>query len=80
MASHGDKFGNDMDSESGSEAGSPQMEPVNDVEENDNVPEIQLKPSLKKAAEKKEAAPVVVRPTLPEQRSEERRVGKECPV
>lgn len=67
MASHGDKFGNDMDSESGSEAGSPQMEPVNDVEENDNVPEIQLKPSLKKAAEKKEAAPVVVRPTLPEQ-------------
>ncbi len=64
MASHGDKFGNDMESDSGSEAGSPDL---NAVEENDNVPEMTLKPSLKKAAAPKEQAPAIVRPTLPEQ-------------
>ncbi|OBT51413.1 translation initiation factor eIF-2 gamma subunit [Pseudogymnoascus sp. 24MN13] len=67
MATQGDKFGNDMESDSGSEQGSPNLEATNDVEDNDNIPDMPLKSSLKKPTAAKDQAPVVVRPTLPPQ-------------
>jgi translation initiation factor 2 subunit 3 len=66
MASNGDKFGNDMESETDSNPGSPGLDPQ-DVD--DNVEDIEEKPlrsSLKRPAPK-EVAPAVVRPTLPPQ-------------
>jgi translation initiation factor 2 subunit 3 len=67
MATQGDKYGNDMELESGSEPGSPTLEATRDIEDNDNVPEAPLKPSLKKPSAAKDQAPAVVRPTLPPQ-------------
>ncbi|ELR06237.1 eukaryotic translation initiation factor 2 subunit gamma [Pseudogymnoascus destructans] len=67
MATQGDKFGNDMESDSGSEQGSPNLGATNDVEDNDNIPDMPLKSSLKKPTTVKDHPPVVVRPTLPPQ-------------
>lgn len=67
MAANGDKYGNDLDSDSDSGPGSPGLDAQNDVD--DNVPELDEKPvksALKKSTQK-EAAPAVIRPTLPPQ-------------
>lgn len=67
MSANGDRYGNDLDSESDSGPGSPGLEPQNDAD--DNVPEIEDKPvksAMRKSAQK-EAAPTVIRPTLPPQ-------------
>jgi translation initiation factor 2 subunit 3 len=67
MAENGDRYGNDLESDSDSAPGSPSLEAQNDFD--DNVEEIEekpLKPALKKSTQK-EPAPVVIRPTLPPQ-------------
>jgi translation initiation factor 2 subunit 3 len=67
MAANGDRYGNDLESESGSEPASPGLSAQNDFD--DNVPEIEDKPvksALKKSTHK-EPAPAVVRPVLPPQ-------------
>jgi translation initiation factor 2 subunit 3 len=67
MAANGDKYGNDLESDSDSAPGSPNLEAQNDFD--DNVPELDDKPiksALKKSTHK-EAAPTVIRPTLPPQ-------------
>ena len=67
MAANGDKYGNDLDSDSDSGPGSPGLDAQNDVD--DNVPELDEKPvksALKKSAQK-ETAPAIIRPTLPPQ-------------
>jgi translation initiation factor 2 subunit 3 len=67
MATNGDRYGNDMDSESDSGPGSPNLEAQHDVE--DNVEELegqQIKSALKKSTHK-EAPLVIIRPTLPPQ-------------
>ena len=67
MAANGDRYGNDLDSDSDSGPGSPGLDAQNDVD--GNVPEIDEKPvksALKKSAQK-EAAPAIIRPTLPPQ-------------
>lgn len=69
MATNGDKYGNDADSGSESEPGSPSLSAQGDYEENNNVEEPMEKlpkSALKKSAAK-EAAPAVIRPTLPPQ-------------
>lgn len=66
MAANGDKYGNDMDSESdsGRESGDEGQE----FEENENVEELErpIKPALKKSNHK-EILPAVIRPILPPQ-------------
>lgn len=67
MAANGDRYGNDQDSGSDSEPGSPGLEPQNDFD--DHVEELEEKPiksALKKSTHK-EPAPVIIRPTLPPQ-------------
>jgi hypothetical protein len=67
MAANGDRYGNDLDSDSDSGPGSPGLDAQNDVD--DNVPEIEDKPvksALKKSAQK-EAASAIIRPILPPQ-------------
>lgn len=67
MAANGDRYGNDLDSDSGSEPGSPGLDAQNDFD--DNVPEIEAKPvkSALKKSTAKEPVPAVVRPALPPQ-------------
>jgi translation initiation factor 2 subunit 3 len=74
MAANGDKYGNDIDSESDSGPGSPNLEAQNDFD--DTVEDIQEahenheKPERKSVLKKpthKEPVPVVVRPVLPPQ-------------
>jgi len=63
---NGDRYGNDLDFESGSEPGSPGL----DAQEfDDHVPEIEEKPvkSALKKSTVKEPVPAVVRPVLPPQ-------------
>lgn len=66
MAANGDKYGNDMDSDSDSAPGSPGL----DAQEfDDHVEEIEEKPvksALKKPTHK-EPAPAIIRPVLPPQ-------------
>ena len=67
MAANGDRYGNDLESDSDSAPDSPKLEGQADFD--DNVEEIEekpLKPSLKKSSHK-EPAPMVIRPTLPPQ-------------
>ena len=67
MAANGDRYGNDLESDSDSAPGSPNLEAHNDFD--DNVEEIEekpLKPALKKSSHK-DPVPVVTRPTLPPQ-------------
>jgi translation initiation factor 2 subunit 3 len=67
MAESGDRYGNDLESDSDSAPGSPNLEAQNDFE--DNVEEIDEKPvksALKKPTHK-EPAPTIFRPVLPEQ-------------
>ena len=67
MAANGDRYGNDMESDSDSGPGSPVLEAKDDFQ--DNVEEIGEKPiksALKKSSHK-EPAPAVVRPILPPQ-------------
>lgn len=66
MAANGDRYGNDLDSDSDSGPGSPGLEAQNDFD--DNVPEIEDKP-VKSALKKtqKDAAPAITRPILPPQ-------------
>jgi translation initiation factor 2 subunit 3 len=64
-----DRYGNDLDSESDSAPGSPNLDAQDDFEDNTNVPEIEEKPSksaLKKTVVK-EVVPAKIRPTLPPQ-------------
>jgi translation initiation factor 2 subunit 3 len=68
MATNGDKYGNDVDSDSDSAPGSPGLEPQNDID--DNVEEIEEKPAksaMKKSTNHKEPALAVIRPVLPPQ-------------
>lgn len=69
MATNGDKFGNDLESESDSAPGSPTLEPQEDYEENTNVeqPLEKISKSALKSSSKKEPVAAVVRPTLPPQ-------------
>lgn len=67
MAENGDRYGNDLDSDSDSGPGSPTIGAQNDFD--DNVPELDertTQSALKKSAHK-EAAPAIVRPVLPPQ-------------
>ena len=67
MAANGDKYGNDIESESGSELGSPTIDVQNDFD--DNVPEIEekrIKSALKKSTAKEPVA-AIIRPVLPPQ-------------
>lgn len=67
MAANGDRYGNDMESDSDSGPGSPTFEAQNDAE--DHIEEFEEKPiksALKKSAHR-EPAPVIIRPTLPPQ-------------
>lgn len=66
MAANGDKYGNDLESDSDSGPGSPNVE-AQDFD--DNVPDLDDKPvksALKKSSHR-ETAPAVIRPTLPPQ-------------
>ncbi len=67
MAANGDRYGNDLESDSDSAPGSPTLEAQADFD--DNVEEIEEKPiksALKKSSHK-EAALAVARPILPPQ-------------
>ena len=67
MAANGDKYGNDLDSDSDSGPGSPSLKAQNDFDENiDEIEEKPVKSALKKSTHK-EPAPTVIRPVLPEQ-------------
>lgn len=67
MAANGDRYGNDLDSESDSAPGSPGLEPQNDFDDNvEELDEKPLKSALKKSSVKEVEAPVV-RPVLPPQ-------------
>merc|ERR1711939_642867 len=67
MAANGDRYGNDMDSDSDSAPGSPGLDAQQDfddhVEDLDDKP---IKSALKKSTHK-EPAPTIIRPTLPPQ-------------
>ncbi len=65
----GDKFGNEMDSDSDSAPGSPVIQGQADVDDVEEIQEQPLKGALKHSSHhgKKEAAPAVIRPFLPEQ-------------
>ncbi|KAB8301996.1 hypothetical protein MFRU_021g00200 [Monilinia fructicola] len=66
MASNGDKFGNDLESESDSNPGSPNLE-AQEIDDNvEDIDEKPIKSALKKSSHK-EPAPAIVRPTLPPQ-------------
>lgn len=67
MAANGEKYGNDIDSDSDSAPPSPNIEAQNDFD--DNVEEIQEKPvkSALKKSTPKEPMPTVIRPVLPDQ-------------
>jgi len=66
MAANGDRYGNDMDSDSDSGPESPALKPQ---EMDNNVEDIEEKPikSAMKKSTHKEIAPPVIRPTLPPQ-------------
>lgn len=69
MATNGDKYGNDLESESeNSGPDSPGLEPQADYDDVDEE-KLALKSSLKKStsASQRETAPAIIRPTLPEQ-------------
>ncbi|RFU35222.1 hypothetical protein B7463_g1135, partial [Scytalidium lignicola] len=67
MAANGDRYGNDLDSESDSAPGSPGLDPQNDFDDNvDEIEEKPIKSALKKSSAK-EVLPPVIRPTLPPQ-------------
>lgn len=63
MAENGDRYGNDFESDSESEPGSPGLEPQKDLDDVDEKP---IKSALKKTTHK-EAAPAIIRPVLPPQ-------------
>ena len=67
MAANGDKYGNDLESDSGSEPGSPGLDAQNDLD--DKVPEIEERPvkSALKKSTAKESVPAIIRPVLPPQ-------------
>jgi translation initiation factor 2 subunit 3 len=67
MAANGDRYGNDLESESDSAPGSPSLEAQDDFQ--DNVEDIEEKPikSALKLSTRKEPAVAVVRPVLPPQ-------------
>jgi translation initiation factor 2 subunit 3 len=67
MAANGDRYGNDLESDSDSGPGSPVLEAQDDFQ--DSVKEIgekTIKPALKKSS-RKEPVPAVIRPILPPQ-------------
>jgi translation initiation factor 2 subunit 3 len=67
MASNGDRYGNDLESDSDSAPGSPVLEAKDDFQENvEEIGEKPIKSALKKSTHK-EVAPTVVRPVLPPQ-------------
>jgi len=67
MATNGDKFGNDPESESDSGPESPTIEGQADFDDNiDDIDEKPLKPALKTSSPK-DAPPPVARPPLPSQ-------------
>ena len=65
MAAIGDRYGNDLDSDSDSAPGSPNLEAQNDFD--DNVPELDEKPVKSSLKKSRDAAPAVSRPVLPPQ-------------
>lgn len=66
MASNGDKFGNDLESETDSNPGSPNLD-AQEVDDNvEDMDEKPIKSALKKSSHK-EPAPAVARPVLPPQ-------------
>jgi translation initiation factor 2 subunit 3 len=64
MAENGDRYGNDLESDSDSGPGSPTLEAQEDNHE--EIEEKPIKSALKKSSHK-EAAPATIRPTLPPQ-------------
>ena len=67
MATNGDKFGNDLESESDSGPGSPHLEGQAEFEDNiDDIEDKPLKSALKKSS-LKDAPPAIARPPLPPQ-------------
>lgn len=61
----GDRYGNDIDSDSDSGAGSPGLEPQNDVDDVEDIEEKPTKSALKTT--QADTVPAIVRPTLPPQ-------------
>ena len=67
MTANGDRYGNDLESDSDSGPGSPVLEAKDDIQDNvEEIEEKQIKSTLKKSSHK-DPAPVVVRPILPPQ-------------
>ena len=67
MAANGDKFGNDLESESDSAPGSPQLEGQADADTKlGDIDDKSLKPAMKKTG-LQDATPAVARPPLPPQ-------------
>ncbi|RDL36684.1 p-loop containing nucleoside triphosphate hydrolase [Venustampulla echinocandica] len=62
----GDRYGNDIDSDSDSGPGSPGLDPQNDVDDVEEMEEKPVKSALKKSAPE-ETVPAIIRPTLPPQ-------------
>ncbi len=68
MASNGDRYGNDADSDSDSAPGSPGLDAQDDFDDRvDNIEEKPIKSAMKTTSTRKEPAPVIIRPTLPPQ-------------